>query len=167
MSSVSSQIRWKHYVHPYQTEGLPRRLYTHDGKFIYSGTYHSSLLADKFQYPKMPIYFDHDVGERQHDVDAVKRFYRLAWGGWIRPRIGRRKKLWRKPDHMRWWQRQHILCDDQMCQMLEKMITPEFKKQRYFVNDPYEPYHKRHGMDVVPAGQRKVSTSYMKSMYEY
>lgn len=115
----------------------------------------------------MPIYYDHDMGERQHDVDAVKRFFRLGWGGWIRPRMGRKKKLWRKPDQLRWWVRQHVTCDDAQCQMLEKMITPEFKKRRYYVDDPYEPYHKRHGIDIVPAGQTRVTYNYMQLKYEY
>lgn len=51
--------------------------------------------------------------------------------------------------------------------MLEEMITPELKKQRFFVDDPYEPYHKRHGMDMLPRGKSKLSSSYIKLMYEY
>lgn len=155
------------YIHGHQTEGLDREYYSQGGYYLYSGSVQSHPLAEKNLYPKMMIYYDHNTGERRHDVDAVRRFFRLRWGGWIRPRRGRDKRLWRKPDHIRWWTRQHVLCDEQQTAYLEKLITPNFKKTRHFIDDPYEPYHKRHGIDVLPATVTRKSTSYFKLIDEY
>jgi len=116
---------------------------------------------------KMPIYYNFQEGKRESDPDALGRFYRLGWGGWIRTKAGRRKKLWRKPWDCRWWQRQHLLVDDRTAMNLERMITPEYKKRRFIVDDPYEPYHKRHDFDHVPRGKRVVGMSYIQHMWEY
>jgi len=113
------------------------------------------------------IYHSHNKGER-HSVKAAElRFFRLHWGGWIRARIARHKRLWKKPQSIRWWARQHLLLNRQESLMLERMITPDVKKPRYFVDDPFAPYHKRHDFDIVPRGKRKLSTSYAKLMYDY
>lgn len=119
------------------------------------------------QYPKIPIYYGFKDGKRETDPDAVKRFYRLHWGGWIRTKAGRRKRLWRKSADTRWWCKQHILLDDRTSANLEKMITPEYKKERFIVDDPYEPYHKRHNFDHLPRGKFKQSKSYIQLMWEY
>ena len=50
---------------------------------------------------------------------------------------------------------------------LEKMITPEYKKERHIVDDLYEPYHKRHNLDHIPRGRRSESKSYLELMWEY
>lgn len=118
-------------------------------------------------YPKMPMYYDFHDAQRKSDPDALLRFYRLHWGGWIRTKAGRTKKLWKKGWDRRWWCRQHILLADRQAEDLEKMITPEYKKERYIVDDPYAPYHKRHGFDSLPRGKKKLSTSYIQHMWEY
>jgi hypothetical protein len=137
-------------------------------------------VANKYEIPKDPnydfwehkgteytIYYDHDTGARHDNEAALKRFKRLHWGGWIRPRMGRHKHLWRKPTDYRWWARQHVLCNREQGYMLEEMITPQWKKPRHFIDDEYEPYHVRHGMDMVPRGKKKVAKSYVQCMYEY
>lgn len=43
------------------------------------------------------IYYDRNTGRRHTEKDAVQRFYRLNWGGWIRTRAGRKNHLWKKP----------------------------------------------------------------------
>ena len=81
--------------------------------------------------------------------------------------MGRYKKLWKKPGEFRWWAKQHVMLNRQESLMLERMITPEIKKPRHFVDDPYAPYNKRHNFPVVPRGKNSVSKSYVKLMYEY
>lgn len=113
------------------------------------------------------IYYNFTEGKRESKQAAVDRFYRLHWGGWIRTRAGRHKHLWKKPEDFRWWARQHVFLSREQSLDCEKMINPDIKKQRHFIDDPYEPYHKRHNFDVVPRGKFKVGTSYFKLMYEY
>ena len=69
--------------------------------------------------------------------------------------------------YIRWYARQHVLCTEEMCEQLEKMITPEVKKERHFIDDPYAPYHKRHGMDCGPYGKQKTQKSYIKTTFDY
>lgn len=116
---------------------------------------------------KVPIYYDYWHGERTSDPDALIRFFRLHWGGWIHTKPGRRRALWKKQWDRQWWGRQHTMCSDDQCDALEKMITPEYKKARHFVNDPYKPYHKRHGIDVLPRGKDRMETHYLKLLWEY
>lgn len=60
-----------------------------------------------------------------------------------------------------------MFCTEEMCQDLEKMIAPDIKKPRYFIDDPYEPYNKRHGIDIVPHDKLQVGKSYMKMQDDY
>ncbi|KAI1278073.1 39S ribosomal protein L35, mitochondrial [Halotydeus destructor] len=117
--------------------------------------------------PQCVIYYDHDTGKRHTLPETEKRFFRLRWGGWIRCKAGRHKRLWKKSADERWYARQHMFLTTAESAMLEKMVTPEYKKTRHFLDDPYEPYHKRHNFDLVPRGQDKVSKSYIQLMYEY
>ena len=68
---------------------------------------------------------------------------------------------------IKWYTRQHVFCTEEMCQDLEKMIPPEIKKPRFFIDDPYEPYNKRHGIEFVPHGKLQVSKSYVKMTEDY
>jgi hypothetical protein len=54
-----------------------------------------------------------------------------------------------------------------MSEQLEKMITPEVKKARHFIDDPYAPYNKRHGIDCVPFGKQQTQQSYIKTQFDY
>ena len=111
------------------------------------------------------IYYDRNTGKRHTCRDSVKRFFRLRWGGWIRTRAGGKRKLWRKPWYMRWYNRQHILCTEEESKMLERLIAGKYKRARYFIDDIYEPYHQRSEFDVCPEGQLRLSHSYIKMMY--
>lgn len=116
---------------------------------------------------KIPIYYNFDQGKRESDPDAVRRFYRLHWGGWIRPKSGRRKKLWYKTGEEHWWMRQHIFCSDDQALAMERMITPEYKKERHFVDDIYAPYHKRHYFEALPRGKKSLTVNYFDLIHEY
>ncbi|CAG2068291.1 unnamed protein product, partial [Timema podura] len=64
-------------------------------------------------------------------------------GGWIRTRSGRHKKLWKKKENLRRRLRQHVFCNATQSWLLDKMVTKYWRQPRYYVDDPYEPYHTR------------------------
>nr|CAD7440013.1 unnamed protein product [Timema bartmani]CAD7454993.1 unnamed protein product [Timema tahoe] len=70
-------------------------------------------------------------------------YYDVSWGGWIRTRSGRHKKLWKKKENLRRRLRQHVFCNATQSWLLDKMVTKYWRQPRYYVDDPYEPYHTR------------------------
>ncbi|KAL8567932.1 hypothetical protein ACOMHN_059054 [Nucella lapillus] len=81
-----------------------------------------------------------------HSVPA--RFYRLNWGIWIRTRAGRAKRLWKKTEDRKHRLRQHVFCNRTQSRLLDKMVTDFWRRPKYWVDDPYEPYHKRENLDL-------------------
>ncbi|XP_015788918.1 39S ribosomal protein L35, mitochondrial [Tetranychus urticae] len=112
------------------------------------------------------IYYDRNTSQPHTHPEALKRYFRLRWGGWIRARPGFKRHLWRKPFWLRWWASQHIFVKKEECEILERMIAPKYKKSRYFVDDIYEPYHKRTNFDTCPPGRSRVSSSWVKTAQE-
>ena len=110
------------------------------------------------------IYYTHSRGKFRSNKAVLRRFYRLNWGAWIRPRAGRHKHLWRKPSYIRWWARQHVFCTYEQNKVLDQMVSARYKNPTYFVDDPYEPYQKRHDFAFVPMGKERVSSSYINIM---
>ncbi|KAG6464599.1 LOW QUALITY PROTEIN: 39S ribosomal protein L35, mitochondrial [Manduca sexta] len=82
-------------------------------------------------------------GKRKTVKAAVRRFFRLHWGGWIRTKVGRQKKLWKKSLAQKRRLRQHVFCNATQNTLLDKMVTKFWKKPKYYVEDPYAPYHTR------------------------
>lgn len=82
-------------------------------------------------------------GKRKTVKAATKRFFRLHWGGWIRPKVGRQKKLWKKSAAQKRRLRQHVFCNATQSTLLDKMVTKFWKKPKHYVEDPYAPYHTR------------------------
>ncbi|KAI5645667.1 ribosomal protein l35 domain-containing protein [Phthorimaea operculella] len=82
-------------------------------------------------------------GKRKTVKAAVKRFFRLHWGGWIRPKVGRKKRLWTKSQNRKRRLRQHVFCNSTQSTLLDKMVTKFWKKPKHYVEDPYAPYHTR------------------------
>lgn len=89
------------------------------------------------------IKFSLKRGKRKTVKPAVYRFFRLDWGGWIRPKVGRHKKLWKKSQPQKRRLRQHVFCNSTQSTLLDKMVTKFWKKPKYYVEDPYAPYHTR------------------------
>ncbi|EFA09638.1 39S ribosomal protein L35, mitochondrial-like Protein [Tribolium castaneum] len=90
---------------------------------------------------------------RCKSVKAVRRrFYRLHWGAWIRTMCGRHKRLWKKSGANKRRLRQHVMCNASQSYLLDKMAGPFWTKRRYYVDDPYEPYHTR---EEYPLSARK------------
>jgi len=82
-------------------------------------------------------------GTRKSVKAVLKRFMRLNWGGWIRTHSGRNKKLWRKSKNLRRRLRQHIFVNGTQSFLLDKMVTKYWRHPRFYVDDPYQPYHTR------------------------
>ncbi|XP_050079706.1 39S ribosomal protein L35, mitochondrial [Anopheles maculipalpis] len=89
------------------------------------------------------IKFSMRKGKRKTVKAVVKRFKRLDWGGWIRTISGRHKKMWRKKGNRKRRLRQHVLVNGTQATLLDKMVTKYWKRPRYYINDPYAPYHSR------------------------
>lgn len=82
-------------------------------------------------------------GKRKSVKAVLRRFYHLNWGGWIRTICGRNKKLWKKSAKQKRRIRQHVFCNATQSTLLNKMVGKYWTKPRYYVDDPYEPYHTR------------------------
>ena len=89
------------------------------------------------------IKFSLRKGKRKTVKAVIKRFKRLDWGGWIRTLSGRHKKMWRKKANRKRRLRQHVLVNATQSTLLDKMVTKYWKRPRYYIDDPYTPYHTR------------------------
>ncbi|CAG5123154.1 unnamed protein product [Candidula unifasciata] len=81
---------------------------------------------------------------------VIDRFYRLHWGAWIRTRGGRKKKLYKKTAKHRAYLQQHIFCTAGQSIKLSRLVTEHWKEPKYFVDTPYDPYHKRTNCSFFP-----------------
>lgn len=82
-------------------------------------------------------------GKRKSVKAVPRRFFRLHWGGWIRTRCGRHKKMWKKSSNLKHRLRQHVFVNATQATLLDKMVTKFWKKPKYYIDDIYEPYHER------------------------
>ncbi|KAF5284318.1 hypothetical protein FQA39_LY04611 [Lamprigera yunnana] len=82
-------------------------------------------------------------GTRKSVKTVLYRFYRLHWGGWIRTIAGRHRRIWAKSYPRRMRVKQHVLCNSTQSTLLDKMVGNFWRKPKYYVDDPYEPYHTR------------------------
>lgn len=41
---------------------------------------------------------------------------------------------------------EHIICSKIESQMLDRMMTPFWLRRKYYIDDPYAPYHVRHNL---------------------
>lgn len=89
------------------------------------------------------IKFSHKTGKRKTVHQAVLRFFRLHWGGWIRTRCGRHKKMHQKSQSRKRRLRQHVMCNATQSMLMDKMVNKFWRTPKYYINDPYEPYHTR------------------------
>ena len=86
-------------------------------------------------------------GTEKHVKAVTNRFYRLDSGLWIRTRAGRKKKLWKKSFRRRVALQQHVFITNTQCRLFDKMVNKSWKTKKYYVDDPYEPYQWRSGLD--------------------
>lgn len=88
-------------------------------------------------------------GKRKTVKAAIRRFFRLHWGGWIRPKVGRHKKMWKKSSAQKRRLRQHVFCNATQSTLLDKMVTKFWKRPKYYIEDPYAPYHTREEFPIT------------------
>jgi len=94
-------------------------------------------------------YYSRLKGKKKTCRAVIRRFYRLEWGAWIRPRSGRHRKVWRKNSRMRKRALTHVFCNTTQSHMLDKMVCRYWRDKRYYVDDPYESYHKRENFHLT------------------
>ncbi|VEN54026.1 unnamed protein product, partial [Callosobruchus maculatus] len=106
-------------------------------------------------------------GKRKSVKVVLEKFYRLNWGIWIRTKCGRNKKIWKKSSQRRRRLRQHVFCNASQSWMLDKMVGPYWQKPKYYVEDPYEPYHTREEFAVTAMKPRPYFPPEENSSHEY
>lgn len=104
---------------------------------------HSNLSQRNHETARTLVKYSWGKGKRKSVNAVLKRFYRLHWGGWIRTKCGRGKKLWKKRSPQRRRLRQHVFCNATQSTLLDKMVGKYWTKPKYYVDDIYEPYHTR------------------------
>lgn len=82
-------------------------------------------------------------GKRKSVKTVLGRFFRLHWGGWIHTRSGRNKHMWKKSFARKKKLKQHVFCNATQSTTLDKMVTKFWKRPKYYIDDMYEPYHRR------------------------
>lgn len=87
-----------------------------------------------------PVRVSLGEGKAQSSLAVIERFLRLYNGLWIRPLVGRNRKLWRKSFRQHNRLRDHIFCTRRQCETLDQMVTAEYKMRRHYPDDPYELY---------------------------
>lgn len=97
----------------------------------------------QYQQTRNVTKFSLQKGKRKSVKAALKRFMRLEWGGWIRTRAGRHKRLWKKSGALRNRLKQHVLVNSTQAWLLDKMVTKYWRRPKHYIDDPYRPYHKR------------------------
>ncbi|GLV41966.1 mitochondrial ribosomal protein L35 [Carabus blaptoides fortunei] len=130
------------------TSVLPQQKYTNKLPLLQSSSSTSLLqnvailqIAQNISRPVTK--FSLQKGKRKSVKAVLKRFYRLDWGGWIRTKSGRNKKLWKKSESQKRRLREHVFVNGTQSWLLDKMVTKYWRKPKYYVDDPYEPYHQR------------------------
>ncbi|KAL3863753.1 hypothetical protein ACJMK2_005490 [Sinanodonta woodiana] len=89
------------------------------------------------------VRFSRRKGKPANVRAVTHRFFRLDWGAWIRPRAGVYHKVYKQDPEKKRLLRQHVFCNRTQSKLLDKMTTLFWKRKRYYVDDPYEPYQKR------------------------
>ncbi|XP_033232209.1 39S ribosomal protein L35, mitochondrial [Belonocnema kinseyi] len=95
------------------------------------------------------IKFSLKKGKRKTVKCVLDRFYRLHWGIWIRTKCGRNSNLWRKSLNRRKRLGRHVFCNATQSWLLDKMVTKFWRRPKYYVDDPYEPYHYRENFNLT------------------
>ncbi|KAJ1356854.1 mitochondrial 54S ribosomal protein YmL35 [Parelaphostrongylus tenuis] len=93
------------------------------------------------------IRFSPKDGRKRPSQDVLDRFKRLNNGMWIRAHPGKHRHRYMKDKVFEETSLYLETCTKEECQMLDKMMTPFWLRPHHYPNDPYAPYHVRHGVD--------------------
>uniref|UniRef100_A0A915DQM8 Large ribosomal subunit protein bL35m n=1 Tax=Ditylenchus dipsaci TaxID=166011 RepID=A0A915DQM8_9BILA len=80
---------------------------------------------------------------------------RVNSGLWIRTVPARNKKRYMKNEMFNQTCDDYLICSQEQCNMLDRMMTPFWLRKKYYVDDPYEPFNVRHGMDSPRVNDKK------------
>ena len=108
----------------------------------------TAVRTPQLEQVRTKVRYSRNKGKPQTVHAVVNRFYRLNWGIWIRTRAGRAKKLWKKSSERKYRLRQHVFCNRTQSKLLDRMVTRYWRRPKCWVDDPYEPYHKRQNFDA-------------------
>ncbi|KAL2728478.1 hypothetical protein V1478_006110 [Vespula squamosa] len=109
-----------------------------------------SSVQDTLITPKRTLTkFSLKKGKRKTVKTVVKRFYRLNWGIWIRRYVAHDKHMWRKTEGRKNRLRQHIFTNGTQSWLLDTMVTKYWRRPKYYIDDPYNPYHKREEFHIT------------------
>ncbi|OWA49879.1 hypothetical protein BV898_14415 [Hypsibius exemplaris] len=113
----------------------------------------ASVIVPQRNFTKMRM----SDGKKVSDPFVLQRFYRLAWGGWIKRIAGCNKRVWQKSRRERRRREQHVFVSGHFCKMFDHMVTRDYRREKYYVDDIYEPYHRRNNLThpyFVPQQER-------------
>lgn len=150
------------YVKPTFTLPLVSSFQNAHTRTIFTGMQSSTILSKLSLVPlvttgqpnRSVTKFSRTKGKRKTVKAVIKRFKRLDWGAWIRTHSGRHKKMWKKSGNLKRRLRQHIFVNSTQSYLLEKMVTKFWRRPRHYINDPYEPYHKREEYSITKSKPR-------------
>jgi len=94
------------------------------------------------------IRFDPATGRKRPCRDVLDRFKRLNNGLWIRGVAGRQTQRYAMTKVQAEKTLQHVMCSDIEGQVLDKLMTPFWLRPKYYLNDPYKPYHTRRNLTL-------------------
>ncbi|KAK2581065.1 hypothetical protein KPH14_006108 [Odynerus spinipes] len=87
--------------------------------------------------------FSLSKGKRKTVKTVIKRFYRLHWGIWLRRYSAHNKHMWKKSNGRKRRLRQHVFTNATQSWLLDTMVTKFWRRPRFYIDDPYNPYHQR------------------------
>ncbi|KAH7702378.1 putative 39S ribosomal protein L35 [Aphelenchoides avenae] len=93
------------------------------------------------------IRFDPKEGRKRPCMDVLDRFKRLNNGLWIHGVQGRTTRRYAKDDTWQKSSEYYVTCTREQSMMLDKMMTPFWLRPKHYVDNPYEPYNVRHGIN--------------------
>ncbi|XP_076818879.1 uncharacterized protein LOC143464780 [Clavelina lepadiformis] len=118
--------------------------------FVNKLTYGNSLVNQLLPFmPSIPhrnvTVVSRNRGKRKTAKIIIKRFRRLGNGLWVRRQSGYKKRMWVKllrkgNPSLIWRHRRHLICNRWQSKLLDKMVTDYWKKQKWYVDDPYKGY---------------------------
>lgn len=134
--------------------------------FVFKHAIRSINLNSARNIARIPHYerhirFDPQMGRKRPCYDVLDRFKRLnngtylslnlniffKLGLWIRTQAARSVKRYAKDDIYNETIDEYVTCTKEECMMLDKIMTPFWLRPKHYVDDPYEPYHARHGLN--------------------
>uniref|UniRef100_H2ZDW5 Large ribosomal subunit protein bL35m n=1 Tax=Ciona savignyi TaxID=51511 RepID=H2ZDW5_CIOSA len=111
-------------------------------------------------------------GKMKTSKMILQRYRRLGNGLWIHRQAGYKKRLWKKLLKNRssaiiWKLRRHVICNEEQSLLLDKLVTASWKKQKWYVEDPYKGYTDESLFYYHPASLPGNTTDELDDHYRY